>query len=114
MKDLSSETYSAIFSYDAMVHFEMFDIYTYLKDMYRVLRPGGMALIHHSNLMMDYKQRYGNSPHGRNFMSDKLFAYMAYHCNFEIVEQKVVGWGAPGVHVENLDCLSLIRKPILE
>lgn len=41
-----------------------------------------------------------------SFMSDKIFAYLAYRCGFEICNQKVIDWG-----VENLDCISLIMKP---
>ena len=54
-----------------MVHFEMIDIYRYLKDIFRVLKPGGMALIHHSNNSDDYKASFTNSIYGRSFMSDK-------------------------------------------
>lgn len=109
-EDLKDDTYTAIFSYDAVVHFEMMDIYSYLKEMYRVLVPGGMALIHHSNDGSDYKNTFGNSsnPHGRNFMSKTVFAYMAHRCGFEIVEQQVIDWGGE----KDLDCVSLIRKPI--
>ena len=89
-----------------MVHFEMIDIYRYLKDIFRVLKPGGMALIHHSNNSDDYKASFTNSIYGRSFMSDKIFAYLAYRCGIEICNQKVIDWG-----VENLDCISLIMKP---
>lgn len=36
--------YSALFTYDSMVHFEMMDVYEYLKDIYRVLQDGGKEL----------------------------------------------------------------------
>lgn len=106
LEKLASDRYSALFCYDAMVHFEMIDIYRYLKDIFRVLKPGGMALIHHSNNSDDYKASFTNSIYGRSFMSDKIFAYLAYRCGFEICNQKVIDWGA-----ENLDCISLIMKP---
>lgn len=102
---LESDKYTALFCYDAMVHFEMMDIYEYLKDIYRVLVPGGMALIHHSNNTSDYKASFANAPHGRSFMSKEIFAYLAYRCGFEIVEQKKIDWG-----IKNLDCISLIQK----
>lgn len=38
LKELESDTYSALYSYDAMAHFELLDIYSYLKDIYRVLK----------------------------------------------------------------------------
>lgn len=105
LSELTDNSYTAIFSYDAMVHFEMMDIYNYLKEMYRVLRKGGCALIHHSNNHSNYKASFQNSAHGRNYMSKDLFAYLAYRAGFEIVEQNVIDW-----RVKNLDCISLIRK----
>lgn len=105
LAELESDKYTALFCYDAMVHFEMMDIYEYLKDIYRVLVPGGMALIHHSNNTSDYKASFANAPHGRSFMSKDIFAYLAYRCGFQIIDQKEIDWG-----ISNLDCISLIKK----
>lgn len=105
LEKLASEEYTALFCYDAMVHFEMMDIYEYLKDIYRVLVPGGMAVLHHSNNTADYKASFANAPNGRSFMSKELFAYLAYRAGFEVVEQEVIDWG-----VQSLDCISLVRK----
>lgn len=107
LEKLESNHYTALFCYDAMVHFEMMDIYEYLKDIHRVLAPGGMALIHHSNNTSDYKASFVNAPHGRSFMSKDIFAYLAYRCGFQIVEQREIDW-----EIENLDCISLICKNI--
>lgn len=106
LSELETGKYTALFCYDAMVHFEMMDIYEYLKDIYRVLVPGGMVLIHHSNYTADYKASFANTPHGRSFMSKDIFAYLAYRCGFEIISQQVINWG-----VKDLDCISLIHKP---
>ena len=46
---LSSGGYSAVFCYDAMVHFEYDDVFAYIKEIYRILGPNGKALLHHSN-----------------------------------------------------------------
>lgn len=105
LSELPDNSYTAVFSYDAMVHFEMLDIYNYLKETYRVLKKGGCALIHHSNNHSDYKLSFQNAPNGRNYMSKDLFAYLAYRAGFEIVEQNIIDWG-----VKDLDCISLIRK----
>lgn len=102
---LNDNEYSALFTYDAMVHFEMLDIYEYLKDIYRVLRKGGMALFHHSNNTSDYKNAFSNAVGGRSYMSKDLFAYLAFRAGFEIIEQHVIDWG-----IKDLDCVSLIRK----
>jgi ubiquinone/menaquinone biosynthesis C-methylase UbiE len=46
---LSETCCTAIFCYDAMVHFEVSAITSYLSESFRILKPGGRALFHHSN-----------------------------------------------------------------
>ncbi len=107
LSELHDEEYSALFTYDAMVHFELFDIYNYLLETYRVLKRGGKGLFHHSNLMTSYDQTFAN-PHnsgGRNFMCKELFAYLAYKAGFEIIDQKVIDWNSP-----QMDCITLVQK----
>lgn len=106
LEHLPSDTYTALFSYDAVVHFEMMDIYEYLKDIYRVLVSGGRVLIHHSNYDKDYKASFINSLHGRSYMNKDIFAYLAFRCGFHVLEQKVISWAG----VEGLDCISLLEK----
>lgn len=106
LKELEESAYSALFTYDAMVHFELLDIWSYLKDIYRVLRHGGRALFHHSNNRSDYKASFGTAVYGRSFMSQEVFAYLAYKAGFEILEQQVIDWGIP-----SYDCITLVEKP---
>lgn len=105
LQKLNSSEYTALFCYDAMVHFEMMDIFEYLKDINRVLRPNGMALLHHSNNTSDYRGSFSNATGGRNYMSKDLFAYLSYRAGFDVVEQKVIDWG-----VKDLDCVTLLKK----
>ncbi len=104
---LASSTYTALFSYDAMVHFEMMDIYEYLVDIYRVLIPGGKVLLHHSNNDKNYKASFNNTKHGRSFMNKDIFAYLAYRAGFEVVEQDVIDWDG----YRGIDCITLLEKP---
>ena len=105
LEHLESNGYTALFCYDAMVHFELLDIYEYLKDIYRVLKPNGYALIHHSNNGNDYKASFANQYNGRSFMTKDVFAYLAYRAGFSVVEQQVIDWT-----IKDIDCISLIRK----
>lgn len=105
LEKLESNSYSALFCYDAMVHFEMLDIYEYLTDIFRVLKKGGYALIHHSNNGKDYKAAFASTLNGRSFMTKEVFAYLAYRAGFEIIDQKVIDW-----QIEDIDCISLIKK----
>lgn len=109
LSDLNNNVYTSLFTYDAMVHFEMLDIASYLKEFYRVLVPGGYALIHHSNNTADYTAAFGNGLAQRSYMSADIFAYLAYRSGFEIVEQKIIDWEGE----KDLDCITLLRKPYL-
>lgn len=105
-KGLKSGVYSAVFSYDAMVHFEFMDIFEYLKETKRILKPGGRALFHHSNNTEDYKITFSTGASGRNYMSAQLFAFLANRAGLKILEQKIIDWGG----IEGLDCISLLEK----
>ena len=106
LQDISSESYTAVFTYDAMVHFEMLDIFNYLKETRRVLENGGRALFHHSNNSSDYRVTFSSGTSGRNYMSKDLFAYLANRAGLKILEQRVIDWG----DVKELDCLTLLEK----
>lgn len=106
LEQLPSDRYTALFSYDAVVHFEMMDIYEYLKDIYRVMAKGGRVLIHHSNYDKDYTASFINSLHGRSYMNASIFAYLANRCGFKILEQKLIDWAG----IQGLDCVSLLEK----
>ena len=106
LEKLYSDTYTSVFSYDSMVHFELFDVYEYLKEIYRVLKKGGKALLHHSNYEEDYRANFASTPHARCFMSRSTFAYMAYRVGFRIVEQQVIDWYGQ----KELDCITVLEK----
>jgi ubiquinone/menaquinone biosynthesis C-methylase UbiE len=109
---IGDSSLTAIYCYDAMVHFSSDIIESYLLDTYRVLSPGGQALYHHSNFdeprtgTSDWP--YGRNPHARNHMTFELFSSLVMQARLEIVESTARQWGGhPG-----LDRISLIRKPV--
>ena len=105
---LKDGEYSAIFSYDSMVHFELLDINSYLNEFYRVLKCGGRALIHHSNLDAMYNGSFSHSiQHGRAFMNYKIFSYLAINAGFNVLEQRLINWN----NQPDIDCLTLLEKP---
>ncbi|MBQ9361196.1 MAG: class I SAM-dependent methyltransferase [Lachnospiraceae bacterium] len=85
-ENLKDETYTAVFSYDAMVHFEMFDIYKYLCDTYRILKPGEMALFHHSNYNEKPEMDFIGTDHARNYMSKDLFHYLVCRAGLKVLD----------------------------
>jgi SAM-dependent methyltransferase len=96
---------TAIYSYDAMVHFEYDVVLSYIRDAARVLQSGGRALFHHSNLSAFPGRNHRLNPGGRNFMSQELFIHAARRYGFDVIESVVMDWDAP-----NTDCLTLLQK----
>jgi SAM-dependent methyltransferase len=43
----------AVFSFDVFVHLPHWDVFNYLREIRRVLRPGGKAVIHHGNVFSE-------------------------------------------------------------
>lgn len=103
---VENEFVSAIFCFDAMVHFEYDAVFSYLQDAFRILRPGGRALFHHSNLDKYPGSDYKSNPHWRNFMSKNLFAHAGNRSGLRVLEQVTIDWDK----VRDLDCLTLVEK----
>jgi SAM-dependent methyltransferase len=105
---VDSASITAVFCYDAMVHFHRDVVKSYLQDTFRILRPGGKGLFHHSNYTLNPDISFAKNPHARAFMSAALFASIAIESGLEVVEQKLLRWG----EIDELDCLSLVRRPL--
>jgi ubiquinone/menaquinone biosynthesis C-methylase UbiE len=99
---------TAVFSYDAMVHFEYDDVAAYLREFYRVLRPGGRALLHHSNNTREPGKLYSECVHWRNFMSTQLFNHMAARAGLAVIDQKTLDWAGAA----HLDAVTLLERPL--
>lgn len=97
---------TAIYCYDAMVHFECDVVLSYIRDAARVLEPGGRALFHHSNLSAFPGRDHRLNPGGRNFMSQELFIHAARRSGLNVVESLTIDWDAP-----HTDCVTLLEKP---
>jgi SAM-dependent methyltransferase len=97
---------TAIYCYDAMVHFSPDIVQAYLRDTARVLAPGGMAFYHHSNYPAPPDRPYGSNPGARNHMTAEMFASYARSAGLDILVQQVIEWDK----VPNLDCLTLVQR----
>jgi SAM-dependent methyltransferase len=83
----------AVWSFDVFVHVAPRDLAVYLQEIARVLVPGGVAVIHHS----DGRNR-GELPSRagwRSPMSRGLFAALAAECGL-LVECQFDSWGPDG------------------
>jgi len=106
-RPLDNDSCTAVFCYDSMVHFDSEVVFSYLRDIFRILKPGGRALLHHSNYTGNPGGHYAENPHCRNFMSQSLFAHYSKKSGLSIVESATINWG----HDPDLDCLTLVAKP---
>lgn len=103
---LSDASITAVFSYDAMVHFELLTMAAYLGEIARVLKPGGRALLHHSNYSNNPTGRFTDNPGWRNFMSKDVMAHLASRAELRMLDCLEIDWSAP-----KSDALSLLEKP---
>jgi ubiquinone/menaquinone biosynthesis C-methylase UbiE len=106
LRSIPAETFTHVYSFDAMVHFDMELIMRYVTEFYRVLVPGGTAFIHHSNYTGTPGGDFRKNPHWRNFMSADIFKHIALRNGFEILGQYIQTWGDP-----DIDCISVLRRP---
>ncbi len=97
---------TAVFSYDAMVHFEPVTVFAYLQETSRVLRPGGRALFHHSNYSKQPDEDFNLAPGWRNYMTSDLFRHFAQRAGLDLLEHQVFPWAEP-----DSDAISLMQKP---
>ena len=104
---IADNSLSAIFCYDAMVHFNKEVVRAYLNDAARVLKPGGKALFHHSNYSAKSTTPFHSNPQSRAYMSATLFREYGEEAKLIVLEQSIFPWGG----VENLDALTLVQKP---
>ena len=123
----SSATF--VYSWDAMVHFPAWAVAQYLKEISRMLQPGGMSFLHHANMP---RCPPGVSPHfapkacgrennfknpgARSLVNASFVADNARQSGLEVVRQAVFGWGKhhSGAHKGlplHYDCMSVLRKP---
>lgn len=106
-RPMGDNSVTSIFCYDAMVHFHKDVVGAYLKDTYRVLKPGGRALYHHSNYSENPNTSFGQNPHARAFMTQELFRQLSGQASLTILHQEVITWG----NVKDIDCVTLLEKP---
>lgn len=97
-----------VFSFDSFVHMHANVTEEYLKEIHRVLKPGGHGFIHHSWIYGGSQNSFENSA-GRANMSPEQFKEMVEQNNMEIISQTPIkfnslnGW-------DGTDCISFFIK----
>lgn len=105
MPGIPDERLTAVFSYDALVHFEPLTIASYLAEINRTLAVGGRALLHHSNYSGNPTGRFSDVTGGRNYMTLDLFAHFCSRNNLKVLYQHVLDWS-----FEKSDAITLVEK----
>jgi FkbM family methyltransferase len=104
---VGSESISLVYCFDAMVHFDSDVVRAYLKEIYRVLRVGGHAFLHHSAMDSNPAGSFRDTPGWRNFMTPALMTHWAHKEGLSVVNQVPVDWRHDGTI---RDCFSFIKK----
>lgn len=114
LSSISDNSVGSAFSYGVFVHLQHWDIYNYLCELQRVLKPGGRAIIQHANTFSElgWKQFLRDIPASLN--KHKLpgsFTLMIP----EVMKEFVCRAGLQLDHcltdVVRRDCISLISVP---
>lgn len=100
------------FSWDSLVHAELDAVDGYLAELARVLRFGGRAFLHHSNLA-EFVDASGaltvENPHWRatSVSAERVRERAAQH-GLQVVAQEVLQWGSAAFN----DCFTLLQRPL--
>lgn len=106
LSDLDTAAFTFLYSFDAIVHFDLEIILSYIPEFSRVLEPGAYTFLHHSNYTGNPGGDFRQNPHLRNFMSADIFKHVAVRSGFALCQQDIITWGK---HPE-LDCITVLRR----
>ncbi len=96
---------SAVYCWDAAVHFDKSVMEGYVREFARVLRPGGRGFIHHSDLGEEANKNIKKNPHWRSNVSRESFAQMCRDNDLRVVTQADIPWS------DIVDCGTIFEKP---
>lgn len=102
-----NETQDLVFSYDSFVHMHKNVVEDYIKEISRVLVPGGKAFIHHSNLVQGTEFSFQNVG-GRANMDITTFSNIVEENGMFIVSQEVFK-----MNDQVNDIISVFMKPFV-
>jgi ubiquinone/menaquinone biosynthesis C-methylase UbiE len=109
------------FSFDSLVHAEADVMASYARELARVLKPSGIAFLHHSNLggirhsfWHELRRRRAGAPYYEHWrapsMSAAAMRQFVQETGMSCVQQELVSWGY--VWPLTIDCMTtIVRKP---
>jgi SAM-dependent methyltransferase len=111
---VASASVDAAFSYGVFVHIQHWDIFNYLVELERVLKPGGRAIIQHSNTLSELGWELFTKQVERQLNRHKLpftFTVNTPGLMREFVARAGLECVDTVTEVARRDCITLIRKP---
>jgi ubiquinone/menaquinone biosynthesis C-methylase UbiE len=112
--EVADASVDAAFSYGVFVHLQHWDIYNYLAELYRVLKPGGKAIIQHSNTFSDLGWEMFRNQVPRQLNRHKLpftFIFNTPEAMRELAQRAGLEPVESITDVVRRDCILLLRKP---
>ncbi|MCH7951742.1 class I SAM-dependent methyltransferase [Patescibacteria group bacterium] len=85
-----------IWSYDVFVHMNPTDIERYLAEFHRILKPNGVAIIHHAGTYPDESEDYVRKEKFRSYIDKEFFAYLVKKHQMKTLEQNETLAHSPG------------------
>lgn len=106
---LPDASIDVVFSFDSLVHADMEVLTAYLREIERVLKIGGRAMLHHSNLAALTEPLAGGNNHLRapDVSAQSVRAALAHHLGLECRVQELISWDASD---RLLDCISSLVR----
>jgi SAM-dependent methyltransferase len=98
-----------VFSFESLVHADMEVLTAYLAETARVLKPGGRAVLHHSNLAALPSPVAVGANHfrARDVSAERVRVALTHVANLECRTQELISWDASG---RLLDCISSLVR----
>ena len=97
-----------VFSFDSFVHIHQNVIDDYIGEIFRVLKPGGKAYIHHSWLFGGEDLSFLNWA-GRARMTPEVFSSLVEKHGMKVLEQKPIKFESLGKW-DGTDCITIFEK----
>ncbi len=100
---VADESVNFVFSFDSLVHADIAVMRAYLQEVRRVLVPGGVAFLHHSNLAGCGPERVRRHMARDETVSAAKIREIAASTGLAVQVQELVPW-----HAENLEASQFI------
>ena len=107
------ESVTAVYCWDAAVHFDKHVAVSYIGEFARALEPGGSGFLHHSTLGDRAHKNIKQNPDARSNVSKELVAEACKANGLTVTVQQAVPWKwsmDPRLSRETVDCVTVFRK----